>query len=397
MTDFRRLFAAAAASTVGTQVSFVAVPLLAIAVLGAGPAEVGALGVLKTAAFLLVGLPAGAWLDRLRHRGVMITADLVRAALLLSIPVAWWLGALTMTQLYAVVLLSGVATLFFDVAALSYLPFLVGRDGLATANAKLQGWDAGASTAGPSLGGFIVQVASAPLALLFDAVTYLWSAAMLSRIRRREPSPARAAKGMLLADIREGVRFVARDPVLRPIALVGVTTNLFLQIAIITVPLASATPLDVGLFFTAGGIGVLLGSVTAARLARRGGFGRTLTVVGTVTAPGGLLVPWLSSGPGRWLAMAGWLALTYRVGVNNVLLVTLRQTVTPDRLLSRMNATMRFLMTGVLAFGAAAAGAIGQVAGVRAALWVAGIGLALSFVPLLKLRQVESRTISVGS
>jgi MFS family permease len=397
MTDFRRLFAAAAASTVGTQISFVAVPLLAITVLGATPAEVGALGVLKTIAFLLVGLPAGAWLDRVRRRGVMIAADLTRAALLLSVPVAWWLGVLTIWQLYAVVLLAGVATLFFDVAALSYLPFVVGRDRLIRANAALQGWDAGASTAGPSIGGYLVQVASAPVAILVDGCTYLWSAILLTRIKRREPPPAPAARRMLLADIREGVRFVAGHPMLRPIALVGVATNLFLQIAIIMVPFAAATPVHVGLFFTAGGVGVLLGSLSAGRLSARYGLGRLLTVAGIVTAPGGLLLPGLSAGAGRWWAMAGWLALTYRVGVNNVLLVTVRQTVTPDRLLSRMNATMRFLMTGVLAVGAAIAGGLGQFAGIRVALWVAGIGLALSFLPLLRIDQVESRTIKVGS
>jgi predicted MFS family arabinose efflux permease len=384
---FRSVFTAAAVSTLGTQISFLAVPLLAVSALNATPAQLGALGILKTIAFLVVGLPAGAWLDRIRRRGVMVAADLARAALLASVPVAWWLHILTIEQLYLVVLLTGLATLFFDVAALSYLPFVAGRDRLTSANSALQGWDGAASVAGPSIAGYLVQLASAPVAVLIDAATYLWSAAFLAGIRRREPQPERTAR-RLPAEIREGVRFVFTHPLLRPIALVGAGTNLFIQIAIVIMPLMFKRVLglpagQLGLFFAVGGIGMLFGSLTANRLARRFGPGPALSITGLVATPFGLLVPLIARGPWLWVAMCGWLLLTYRIGTNNVILVSLRQQATPDRLLSRMNATMRFLMTGVLAIGAALGGAIGQYAGTRTALWVAAAGLAFTWLPLL--------------
>jgi hypothetical protein len=234
---FRSVFTAAAASTLGTQISFLAIPLLAVLVLNATPAQLGILGLLKTIAFLLFGLPAGAWLDRIRRRGVLIAADLTRAVLLASVPVAWWLHILTIEQLYVVVLLTGVATLFFDVAAQSYLPFVVGRDRLTSANSTLQSWDGAASVAGPSIAGYLIQLASPPIAVLVDSATYLWSALFLAGIRQREPQPQRTVERRLLAEMREGVTFVFRDPMLRPIALVGAGTNLFIQIAIVIMPL----------------------------------------------------------------------------------------------------------------------------------------------------------------
>jgi len=400
---FRSVFTAAAVSTVGTQISFLAVPLLAVTALDATPAQLGILGVLKTIAFLLIGLPAGAWLDRIRRRGVMVAADLTRAVLLTSLPVAWWLNILAIQQLYLVVLLTGVATLFFDVAALSYLPFVVGRDRLTTANSTVQSLNGAASVVGPSIAGLLVQLASAPVTILIDAATYLWSALFLAGIRRREPEPDRTAQPQLLAEIVEGVRFVFRHPLLRPIALVGAGTNLFIQIAIVIMPLMFKRVLglsngQLGLFFTFGGVGMLLGSLTANRLAQRFGHGPILWVIGLAATPCGLLVPLIAHGPRLWVAMCSWLVLTYRIGMNNVILVSFRQRATPDQLLSRMNATMRFLMTGVLAIGAALAGAIGQFAGIRTALWVAAAGLAfvwvpLFFSPLRRMRNLPSASV----
>jgi Na+/melibiose symporter-like transporter len=264
---------------------------------------------------------------------------------------------------------------------------VVGRDRLTSANSALQSWDGAASVAGPSIAGYLVQLASAPVAVLVDAATYLWSALFLAGIRRREPQPERTVERRLLAEILEGVRFVFRHPLLRPIALVGAGTNLFIQIAIVIMPLMFKRVLglsdwQLGLFFTSGGVGVLLGSFTANRLAERFGHGPVLWAIGLAVTPFGLLVPLIARGPWLWVAMCSWLVLTYRIGMNNVILVSLRQRVTPDQLLSRMNATMRFLMTGVLAVGAALAGAIGQYAGIRTALWVAAVGLAFAWVPL---------------
>ncbi len=393
------MFIASAVSTMGTQVSFVALPLVAVTVLKATPAQVGVLGVVSTIAFLLIGLPAGVWLDRMRLRSVMIAADLARAALLASVPVTWWLGVLTISQLYLVVLITGVATVFFDIASLSYLPSVVGRDHLVDANTKLSGWNSSASITGPSIAGLLVQVTAAPVAVAFDAASYLWSALFLHRIRRQEAPPQQAASRPLLKEIAEGVRFVFGHPLLRPIALIGAGTNLFIEIAIIIMPLMYRRELGLsagalGLFFAFGGIGVCLGSLTARWFGER--VGRALVISGVLGTPFGFLLAFIDRGVWQWVAMCAWLVLLYRVGLSNVILVSVRQKATPDWMLNRMNATMRFLFTGVLAVGAAMAGLIGQYASIRIALWVSAVGLAFVWIPILfsplrNITQVEGR------
>lgn len=193
--DFRLLFSAAAVSRLGTSVTYIAMPLIAVTALDASPGEVGLLATLSTIAFLVIGLPAGAWTDRVRRRGVLITADLARAAVLLSVPVAWWLHALTMGQLYVVAVLTGIGTVFFDVANQSYLPQVVGRPALLAANTRLVSMDALNDIAGRGVAGFVVALVTAPVALLLDAVSYVVSAWCVLRIRHREPRPSARRAG----------------------------------------------------------------------------------------------------------------------------------------------------------------------------------------------------------
>lgn len=385
---FRRLFAAAAFSNVGSEITFVALPLVAVIVLDASAAQVGILWMMKFVAFLTVGLPAGALLDRTRKRWVMVSADLSRALLLGSIPLAWALDVLTMEQLYLVVLLTGVGNVFFDVAARSYLPLLVGRKDLLAANSQLSSVEATSTLAGPSVSGFIVQFLSAPIAILIDAVTFAWSALCLYGIRHREERPERPENSRLLPEIGEGLRFVWRHPLLRPIAVAGALTNLFLTFAIVAVPLVLVRELGlgggaVGLFFTFGGLGVLLGVSTATWVCRRLGAGQSLWILGLVGIPFGFLVPMMDVGPWQWVASAAWSVIIFRVGHNNVVLVSFRQRITPDHLLSRMNATMRFVMNGMEAIAAALAGVLATFLGVRAVLWIAAVGLAVAWLPVV--------------
>jgi len=387
--SFRLLFLAAAVSMLGTQVGLLAIPLVAVIPLNASAAEVGLLGTLSTAAFLLIGLPAGAWMDRIRRRRVMVAADIARAAILASVPIAWWLHGLAITQLYVVVFGLGIATVFFDVSSQSYLPSIVDRDRLVDANSRLSSFDALNSVLGPGLAGLLVQVVTAPVALIVNAAGYVWSALCLGRIPRREPMPERVAgqERHLLREIQEGVVLVVRHPLLRPIAINGVLTNLFVQIAIIMLPLMfkrelGLSTIALGLFFAVDGLGVLLGAFTARRVTRRLGEGRAVWIVGVAVIPACLLMPLIDRGPWLWVSGAAWFVVNYRIGLNNVVLISFRQRVTPHRLLGRVNATMRFLMTGVLSIGAALSGVIGQLAGVRVALWVAGIGLALVWIPI---------------
>jgi MFS family permease len=385
--DFHLLFAAAAVSRLGTSISYVAVPLIAVTALHATPGEVGLLATLSTIAFLVIGLPAGAWTDRVRRRGVLVTADVARAVVLCSVPVAWWLDALHIGQLYAVVLLCGVGTVFFDVANQSYVPQVVGRSALLAANTRLVSVDAVNDIAGRGVAGYLVALVTAPVAVLVDVVTYLVSAWCVLRVRHREPAPARTDT-RLWRDMTEGVAFVAHHPVLRAIAMSGALSNLGIVLIVTMLPVVlvdelRVSPAVLGLFLASGGVGTLLGSLVARRLARWVGAGRQSLLGALLAAPCGFGMPFVAEGPRMWLAGAGWVVLTAVVGTNNVILVSFRQSVTPDRLLGRMTASFRFLLMGALAVGAAAAGVIGEAASPRAALAAGAVAIALVWVPIL--------------
>lgn len=382
--DFRLLFAAAAVSRLGTSVGYVAMPLVAVTALHASPGAVGALATLSTVAFLVIGLPAGVWTDRVRRRGVLIAADLLRAALLTSVPVAWWLGMLHIGQLYAVVFVTGVCTVFFDVANQSYLPQVVGRPALLAANTRLVSMDAVNDIAGRGVAGYLVALVTAPAAVIVDAASYLVSAWFVTRVRHQEPVPARGDT-RLWQDMSEGIGFAARHPVLRAIVLSGSLANLGIVLVLTMLPVVLVDELArsaavLGLFLASGGVGMLCGSLLARRLTTWFGAGRVLLVGTMVVAPCGFGMPFVGELP-LWVAGAGWVVLTAQIGVNNVINVSFRQSVTPDRLLGRVNATFRFLLTGALAIGAAAAGVLGQTVAPRAALLAGAVCVALVWVP----------------
>ncbi|MFI9155346.1 MFS transporter [Streptomyces sp. NPDC053367] len=393
--DFRTLFTATTLSQLGADVGYVAVPLVAVAALDASPGQVGALAALSTLAFLLVGLPAGAWVDRMHHRRVLIGADLARAVLGASVPIAWWLDALTLGQLYAVVLLTGCATVFFDVGSQSTLPQLVDREALVGANAAVVSLQAASNIAGRGAGGGLVQLLTAPVAVLFSSLAYLASALRLTAIGARQKLPARAGGPRLRAQIAEGLRHVLGDPELRALALAAALTNFGAQMVNTMLPLLFVRELGLsagalGLFWAVGGLGVLLGARCARPLAARLGHGRTLVLSGVLLAPAALLVPLVGGGPWLWPAGLGWVLTMAKIGTANVLGVSLRQRMTPDPLLGRMNATFRFMLTGAVAVGSAVAGLLGELSGVTATLWAGAAVLAVSFLPLL-LSPVRSR------
>jgi MFS family permease len=386
--DFLRLWAGDSISQIGTMVSLLAMPLLAIKVLDATPFQVGLLSTFETLAFLLVGLPAGAWVDRLRRRNVLIVGDLGRAVLLGSLPLAWYFDVLTLVQLYAVALLAGVLTVFFDVAYQSYLPTLVGRDHLVEGNAKLEASRAVAQIAGPSIGGGLVQALTAPYAILIDAASYLWSAVWVRAISTREQRPERAPDRHLVREIREGLSFVLRHRLLRAITATTGMSNLFsaiLNTAFIIV-LADQAQLNlsagtIGLVFTVGSLGALLGALVAERVARRVGQGPTIWLSILLAAPFTLVAPLVQSGWRLWAVAACWAVVSFFVVVYNITQVSFRQGLCPERLLGRMNATIRFLVWGTMPLGGFIGGALGSTIGVRATMWVGAIGMALAFLP----------------
>ncbi len=401
--DFLLLWSGETVSQVGTMISHLALPLLAATMLGATPWEMGLLVAAERAGFLLVGLPAGALMDRLPRRPVMIAADLVRFALFASIPVAWWLGVLTFAQLVAVALLGGVATVFFDVGYQSVLPAVVGRGGLVGGNAKLESTRAAAEAAGPALGGGLVQLAGAALAVLLDALSYLVSAAFLARMRTVEVVATRDPARSLRADMAEGLRFVLGHPLLRPIAACTGTANLFGGVlsAVSVLFLAREIGLPagvVGLVLAAGSVGGVLAAVTAGGWIRRFGQGRTLVSALLVTGPITLVLPLTTAGAGlAWFAV-GTFAVAYGGVVYNVAQVSFRQSVCPDRLLGRMNASIRFLVWGTIPLGGLLGGAMGELLGLRATLLVAGAGFVLAPLwlvasPLRRLRDLPADAV----
>jgi MFS family permease len=391
--DFLLLWSGETVSHVGTTVGQLAVPLLAVTALGATPWEMGLLTAAGTAAFLLVGLPAGALLDRVRRRPVMIAADLARFALFGSVPLAWWFGVLTFPQVLVVVLVGGAATVFFDVAYQSVLPSVVGREGLVEGNTKLESTRGAADAAGPALGGGLVQLVGAANAVLLDAVSFLVSAAALARMRGHEEVPARSGRS-LRAEIGEGLRYVLGHRLLRAITACTGTANLFGGAMMAVQVIYLATELDlpagaVGLVLSAAGAAGVAGALTAGWWIRR--FGQARVVVGAllVTGPPVLLVA--SGSPVLFavaLAAEGYGGVLY-----NVAQVSFRQSICPDRLLGRMNASIRFLVWGTIPLGGLLGGALGELLGLRATLLVAAIGIVLApawvlFSPLRRLRDL---------
>jgi MFS family permease len=384
--DFRQLFVADVISQVGTQITLLALPLVAIVALAANPFEVGVLAACETAAFILVGLPAGAWVDRLRRRNVLIVGDLARALLLGSVPLAWWAGALTMPQVYVVALLTGVCTVFFDVAYQSYLPHLVGRENLVEGNSKLEAVRGVSQLSGPALAGQLIEWLTAPVAIFLDAVSFLGSAVFVLLIRKREPIPERAPDAHLGREIAEGLRFVLGNRLLRSIAMCTGTYNLFATIGItmLLVLLADGLSLSagtIGLLMSAGAVGGLVGAFTAMRVAKWLGQGPTIWMSCAFTAPFGLLVAVVQPGWLLWLGAFGFAVSMFGGVVYNIAQVSFRQGLTPERLLGRMNATMRFLVWGTMPIGGLLSGVLGQYVGVRETVWIGMAGTCLAFLP----------------
>ncbi|MEH0842316.1 MFS transporter [Micromonospora sp. CPCC 205711] len=387
--DFRLLWAAQTVSAVGSNVTAVALPLVAVAVLDAGPFAAAVLTAAAWLPWLLVGLPAGAWVDRLRRRPVMIVCDLLSALLFLSVPVAAVLGVLTMGQLLAVALLAGAARVFFETADQVYLPVLLRPEQVPAGNARIQTTQTASYVVGPGLAGLIAQLAGAVAALLVDAVSFLVSAWCLWRIRAVEPGPAaRERSSSLRREITEGLRFVARDPYLRVLTAFGAASNVGLigyqaVLVVFLVRDVGLAPGPVGTLVAVTSLGGVVGAVAATTVARRIGTGRALLLAGALTGPPALLIP--LAGPGArlvWLALGGIL-VSFGVAIGNVVKGSFRQTYTPHHLLGRVTVSGQLLNYGTIPLAAVLAGAIGAGYGPHRAILVMTGWLALT--PLILL------------
>ncbi|MFF2655809.1 MFS transporter [Kitasatospora sp. NPDC058032] len=404
--NFAALWSAHTVSQFGTQLSLFVLPVLALATVGATPGQLGLVSAAETLPFLLVGLPAGALLDRWDRRRVMVAADAGRAVALGAVPLGHALDVLSVPLLCAVAFVTGLFTVFFDIADQAFLPEVVGRRQVADANGRLEFSRSAAELAGPGLSGLLLQWVTAPLVLLADAASYLVSALLLGAIRPPRPAAAPAAGAdprppaapeRMRTRIAEGLRFVLRHRALRSLALATAVANLAgLGGALSALLPAFAlrdlglSPGRLGLALMLGNACALLGALFTARLVRVLGLGRLLLASRFLPCLGVLLLA--TAEPGRAVPTLAAAAGLMACGITayNIAQVSLRQAVTPAALLARMNASVRFVIWGTLPLGAAAGGLLGSAVGTRPALWVvAGVAL-LSLLPLLLTREVRA-------
>lgn len=389
--DFMKLWGAETVSQLGTHVSQLALPFVAILVLDASAFKVALLGVVELAPFILISLPAGVWVDRLRRKPILVVSDLGRALLLASIPVAYWLDALTIWQLYVVGFAVGVLTVFFDVSYQSYLPSLVARDQLLEGNAKLEVSRSGTQLAGPGIAGALVAAVTAPVAVLVDAISFVASALFLFAIRKEErAAPTRAEREAgpgMKAEVKEGLRWVLGNRYLRWIAASTATFNLFASI-IFSIFLVYAVrelglgPGVIGIIFGIANVGYLAGALLANRLSRRFGVGPTIVIGASGSFALLLLAVAPRSNPIPFV-IAGQAIMSMGIPIYNITQVSFRQAITPERLQGRMNSVMRFIVWGVMPLGSLVGGALASWVSLRFAIWVGAIGMSLAVLPVL--------------
>jgi predicted MFS family arabinose efflux permease len=403
--DFLLLWGGQSVSDVGTAISVVVVPLIAVVYLHAGGIEVGALSAAEWLPWLLIGLPAGVWVDRSRRRSLMLGCDLVRAALLASVPAAAAFDALRMGQLYAVAFGTGLATVVFQVAYQAYPPTIVGRDDLAEANAKLLGSGSIARFVGPGVGGLLVQAFRAPFALIADAVSYVVSVLALLIIRTREPRPERTEHESVRAAIRAGAGFVRHDPLLRTMTIAPAIGNTFFSgyeaiVVLFLVRSVHLAPSSVGLLLALVSLGSVAGALIARPVSRRIGTARAMWFSSAVTTPLGLLIPLTHRGAGLVYFVVGNVAIFLGILIYNVTITAFRQSYCPPDMLGRVVASMRFLLFGTIPLGALGAGVLASSIGPRdAVLVLLSCNLlssaALYFSPLRTMRDLPDRPVSL--
>ncbi len=389
------------ASQIGFQVASLSTSAIAITLLDATDQQIGLLGALQTVAFLLIGLPAGAWVDRWRKRRTMIAADLVRVVALVSIPVAWWFGTLTIWHLMAVAAVLGFATVFFDVSYQSFVPSIVGTDQIGEANGRMEASFQVARVGGPGLAGWLLGVLAAPAAYLLTAATYALSAIAIGRIPGHEARPEPPDDPRLWHQVNEGLDYVRGERLLGPLficisvaALAGQGVQVLLPVLALRELGMSATTL--GTLLSVGAIGGVLGALARPWIVDRLGEGHSIVICNVVAMVASLGLPLSVLVPSHASAVliATNLVSSFFVTIYNITQMSLRQRICPPALLGRLNATFRFAVWGVMPIGALLAGFAASHLGVVVAmyLFVAGTilaGMAMGATPVARLNRVS--------
>ena len=405
--NFRYLWGAQAVSAFGSRITRTALPIIAIVTVAATPFDLALLSSLEVVPAIVVGLLAGGWIDRSRKRGVLIAADLVRAGVVVSIPfVAWW-SAITMLQLYAIAVIVGAASALFRLADLAYLPRLIGREHLIEGNSKLATTESIAEIGGPGLAGVLIQILTAPIAMLLDAASYLWSAAMLARIDADERTPpAPAQRPSVIDDVRVGLQAGFGHPQIGPTLWAlgigsladGFFMSLYMLYAIDTLGIGIAT---IGVLIGLGGIGALAGALVANATARWLGLGRALIVTMAFGKAAQIFIALASEMPSFTLVLfsAQQLIGDGLLVAHMILSTSFRQALLHEDVMARANGMLQVMHGVLLPAGAAVGAAIASSASVTAAVWTGTILGLFAVVPLLRrsvlsIRQTDAVAVS---
>ncbi|MBO1267344.1 MFS transporter [Arthrobacter sp. PO-11] len=401
-TNFLRFWTGQAISQFGTQLGQLAFPVLAVTLLGATEFEVGALSASGLAAFLLIGLPAGAWVDRWLKRRTMIVADLIRMAAMAAVPLLWWTGSLQIWHLFLISGVMGTATVFFDISYQSYVPALVPSANVPEANSKLESTAQIARIGGPGAGGGLLLLVSAPVLFLGEVLGYLLSAVFLLRTRDNEHRAPAHQRRPLVKEIREGLVFVFRHPLISRIVVCTAGVSFFATLALTLFPvlvlrILDLGPQNMGVIMAVGAAGGLVGAVSAPKIASWIGEGTVIPLGSALSALFLALVPFSVLAPNQLVSAVMLVVAEFGFGfgvlIYNIMQVSMRQRVCPPRLLGRMNASIRFVVWGVMPVAALASGVLGSWLGVTTTMWI-GVAGSLAccapvwFSPLRRMKKL---------
>jgi MFS family permease len=392
-----RLWGGQTISEFGSLVGGAALQFTAVLVLDAKPLQMAVLAAATLIPGFLFGLVAGVWVDRLRRRPLLIAADIGRALALVSIPLAWAFDSLHIEHLYVVAFLTGTFTFLFDVAHRSYLPTLIQRDDLIEANSKLTASSAATEVGGFGIAGWLVQLTSGPLTILIDAVSFVGSALFIGRIKTPEPAPTPPnERQRILREIVDGLQVVVRSPLLRATAISSITLDFSMRIYGTVVLLYLVNDLDfqpgvLGMIFAVGGVSSLAGSIIAARTGRTLGLGRVMVLGLVVFGLSQLLIP-IAQGP---MAVVAIFLIVQQLGdgayvVREISEMSLRQAITPEPFLGRMNASFQFGGIAAMLAGTLVGGVLGEVIGLR---WTLAVGAGGTFVAAFWLLVSQVRNV----
>ncbi|MDA1358575.1 MFS transporter [Glycomyces luteolus] len=396
--DYLRIFTSVGASQIGLQVAYFSISIIAVVVLDLSESQIGILYAMDQIALVLFGLLVGVWVDRLRDKPIIVVSEILRGVVMLSVPAAWALDALTVWHIFAAMFLLGLTSVFFDVAQTSYVPRLIDNKLLASGNSRIQGIRSASDTGGPLAAGPLVSLLSAPVAIVVAVVSFAVSAFSVATIKYREEEPEKPEKPHLWTEIAQGVKFIFHDKLLRSILLVSTWCNLSIgafqaMLMVFLIREADQSSEVAGFVLAGSGVGGVLGAMLVGRISKKAGVGPTAIAALAVSGPGMAIVAASGPGWGAAVAFAGQVVFVASIVVFNVNVISYRQAVTPDDMQGRVGATQRVICWAGLAVGSIVGGFTGDVLSARAALLIAAGMLFVGFVPLLrtplrKLREI---------